>query len=164
VVFGTGNEASPVIFVGEGPGEQEDLSGIPFVGPAGQLFDKYLAAFDIRRESVYIANIVKCRPPGNRDPLPEEQDACIDWLRNQMLLMRPKIIVALGRIAAARIMNSPDFKITKERGIWVERKGFHMMATYHPSYLLRNPAAKEQAYADFKSLCAKMDELGIGLV
>ena len=116
VVFGVGNPHAPVMFVGEGPGEHEDLQGEPFVGRAGQLLDKMLAAIDLdRRENIYIANIVKCRPPQNRDPLPEEQDACIRWLRAQTRLIRPKILVCLGRIAAQRLYK-PDIRITREHG------------------------------------------------
>ena len=158
VVTGVGNREADVLFVGEGPGEQEDLRGEPFVGPAGQLLDKMLAAIGLDRRQVYIANVVKCRPPHNRDPLPEEQAACIRYLRAQTRLIRPKIIVWLGRIAAQAIIR-PDFKITRERGIWEERKGFWLMATYHPSALLRDPSKKRDAWEDLKSLRRKMEEL-----
>lgn len=158
VVTGVGNREAEVLFVGEGPGEQEDLRGEPFVGPAGQLLDKMLAAIGLDRKQVYIANVVKCRPPHNRDPLPEEQAACIHYLRAQTRLIRPKIIVCLGRIAAQAIIR-PDFKITRERGIWEERKGFWLMATYHPSALLRDPSKKRDAWEDLKSLRRKMEEL-----
>ena len=118
VVFGMGNPQSDILFIGEGPGENEDLEGLPFVGRSGQLLDKMLAAIDLdRNKNIYIANIVKCRPPKNRDPLLEEQEACIDWLRNQVMIMRPKIIVYLGRIAAMKLIK-PDMKITKEHGIF----------------------------------------------
>jgi uracil-DNA glycosylase family 4 len=160
VVFGVGNPRAQVMFVGEGPGENEDLQGEPFVGRGGQLLDKYLAAVDLdRRTNVYIANIVKCRPPQNRDPLPEEQEACIPWLRNQFALLRPQIIVCLGRVAAMRLMK-PDIKITKEHGIFVKKNGVLMMATLHPAALLRNPGQKPAALEDFLKLREKIDELG----
>ncbi len=141
------------------PGENEDLEGLPFVGRSGQLLDKMLAAIDLdRNKNIYIANIVKCRPPKNRDPLPEEQEACIDWLRNQVMIMRPKIIVCLGRIAAMKLIK-PDMKITKEHGIFFEKNGVLMMATLHPAALLRNPSNKPAAFEDFLKLRAKIDEL-----
>jgi DNA polymerase len=146
------------MFIGEAPGEQEDLSGIPFVGRAGQLLDKYLFAVDIAREDVYIANILKCRPPKNRDPLPEEEEACIGFLREQVRLIRPKIIVCLGRIAAMKLIK-PDYKITKEHGEWVEKGDFLMTAVYHPAALLRDPNKKEEMLADMKKIKAKLDEL-----
>lgn len=121
-VFGVGDRDARLMFVGEAPGEQEDLQGIPFVGRAGQLLDRYLFAVDIKREDVYIANILKCRPPHNRDPLPAEEDACIGFLREQVRLIRPRVIVCLGRIAAMRLI-SPDFKITRDHGTWYERGG-----------------------------------------
>jgi DNA polymerase len=156
-----GNREAKVMFVGEGPGEQEDLQGKPFVGRSGQLLDKMLAAVDLSRETnVYIGNIVKCRPPQNRDPLPEEQDCCIGWLRNQFALIRPKIIVCLGRIAAMKIIR-PDFKITREHGTFFEKNGVLMTATLHPAALLRNPGSKPSAFEDFLRLREKMDELGI---
>ncbi len=140
-------------------GENEDLEGLPFVGRSGQLLDKMLAAIDLdRNKNIYIANIVKCRPPKNRDPLPEEQEACIDWLRNQVMIMRPKIIVCLGRIAAMKLIK-PDMKITKEHGIFFEKNGVLMMATLHPAALLRNPSNKPAAFEDFLKLRAKIDEL-----
>ncbi|MFQ7026033.1 MAG: uracil-DNA glycosylase [Acutalibacteraceae bacterium] len=130
-----------------------------FVGRSGQLLDKMLAAIDLdRNKNIYIANIVKCRPPKNRDPLLEEQEACIDWLRNQVMIMRPKIIVCLGRIAAMKLIK-PDMKITKEHGIFFEKNGVLMMATLHPAALLRNPSNKPAAFEDFLKLRAKIDEL-----
>ena len=159
VVVGVGNPRSKVMFIGEGPGENEDLQGEPFVGRGGQLLDKMLAAVDLdRKTNVYIANIVKCRPPQNRDPLPEEQEACIGWLRNQVALIRPKIIVCLGRIAAMRIIK-PDMKITREHGQFFEKNGTLMMATLHPAALLRNPNQKSAAFEDFLKLREKIDEL-----
>lgn len=159
VVFGVGNPQAEVLFVGEGPGENEDLQGEPFVGRGGQLLDKMLAAVGLtRRENIYIANIVKCRPPKNRDPLPEEQEACIAHLREQVSLIRPKIIVCLGRIAAMRIIK-PDIKITREHGQFFEKNGTLMMATLHPAALLRNPNQKPAAFEDFLKLREKIDEL-----
>lgn len=161
VVFGMGSQDAKVLFIGEGPGEQEDLQGKPFVGRSGQLLDKMLDAVDLARDkNIYIANIVKCRPPKNRDPLPEEQAMCIGWLRNQTALLRPKIIVCLGRIAACKIIR-PDFKIMREHGQFTERNGVLMMATPHPAALLRNPNNKPSAFADFLLLREKMDELGL---
>ena len=155
-VFGTGNKNADLLFIGEAPGEQEDLTGTPFVGRAGQLLDRFLFAVDIKREDVYIANILKCRPPKNRDPLPAEEDACIDYLRAQVRLIRPKMIVCLGRIAAMRLI-SPDYKITKQHGEWVERGGFLMTAVYHPAALLRDPRKNEEMLADMESIKAKLD-------
>lgn len=151
LVFGTGNPHADLMFVGEAPGEQEDLSGVPFVGRAGQLLDKFLYAVDIERKDVYIANILKCRPPKNRDPLPEEEDACMDYLREQVRLIRPKVIVCLGRISAMRLIK-PDFKITKEHGTWFEKGDFLMTAVYHPAALLRDPRKKEDMLEDMKRI------------
>ncbi len=158
-VFGTGNANADLLFVGEAPGEQEDLTGVPFVGRAGQLLDKFLYAVDIDRSKVYIANILKCRPPKNRDPLPEEEDACIQYLREQVKLIRPKIIVCLGRISAMRLIKE-DFKITKEHGTWFEKGGYLMTAVYHPAALLRDPRKKEDMLEDMKRIRAKLDEMG----
>ena len=157
-VFGTGNREADILFVGEAPGEQEDLSGTPFVGRAGQLLDKYLYAVDIAREDVYIANILKCRPPKNRDPLPAEEEACIDYLREQVRLIKPKIIVCLGRIAAMKLIK-PDFKISKEHGVWFEKGNFIMTAVYHPAALLRDPRRKEEMLADMQEIKKKLDSL-----
>lgn len=155
-VFGVGNRNARLMFVGEAPGEQEDKTGTPFVGRAGQLLDRFLFAVDIKREDVYIANILKCRPPKNRDPLPNEEDACIGYLRGQVRLIKPKIIVCLGRIAAMRLI-SPDYKITKQHGEWVERGGFLMTAVYHPAALLRDPRKNEEMLADMESIKARLD-------
>ena len=161
VVFGVGNVQADVMFVGEGPGEQEDLQGIPFVGPAGKLLDDMLSIVDLSRESnCYIANIVKCRPPRNRDPLETEQDACIGFLRNQTALIRPKIIVCLGRVAAKRLID-PDYRITRQHGQWVERGGIWMTAIYHPSALLRDMDKRPETFEDLLSLRQKITELGI---
>lgn len=159
LVFGVGNEKAEVMFIGEGPGEQEDLQGEPFVGRSGQLLDKYLAAIDLDRHSnIYIANIVKCRPPHNRDPKEEEQAACIGWLKAQTRFIHPKIIVCLGRIAAQKLI-SPDFRVTREHGRFIEKNGCLMMGTFHPSALLRNPAQKPDAFEDFLALRDKIKEI-----
>ena len=156
-VFGTGNANASLMFFGEAPGEKEDLSGVPFVGRAGQLLDKFLCAVDIKREDVYIANILKCRPPKNRDPLPDEEDACIDYLREQVSLINPKVIVCLGRISAMRLIK-PDFKITKEHGIWFKKGNYLMTAVYHPAALLRDPRKKEDMLEDMKRIKEKLSE------
>ena len=159
VVFGVGNPKAKVLFVGEGPGENEDLQGEPFVGRAGKLLDVMLDAVDLSRErNIYIANIVKCRPPQNRDPLPEEQEACIGWLRNQFAIMRPKIIICLGRIAGMKLMD-PNMKITRQHGQFIDKKGTLMMATLHPAALLRNPNQKPDAFNDFLLLREKIMEV-----
>lgn len=150
-VFGVGSRDARLMFIGEAPGEQEDMTGIPFVGAAGKLLDKYLSAVGIARESVYIANILKCRPPHNRDPLPEEQEACLDFLREQTRLVNPRILVCLGRIAAARLIK-PDFKITREHGIWFRKGAFRMCAVYHPSALLRDPSKREDMLKDMTEI------------
>ena len=161
VVFGVGREDTDVLFVGEGPGEQEDLQGEPFVGPAGKLLDDMLSILDLdRNTNCYIANIVKCRPPRNRDPLETEQEACIGYLRNQVALIKPKIIVCLGRIAAKKLID-PDFRITRQHGQWFRRGEFWMMATFHPSALLRDVSKRPEAFDDLMSLRAKMKELGL---
>ena len=146
------------MFVGEAPGEQEDLSGVPFVGRAGQLLDKFLYAVELDRNDVYIANILKCRPPKNRDPLPKEEDACIGFLREQVRLIRPRIIVCLGRIAAMRLIK-PDFMITKEHGVWFEKGNFLMTAVYHPALLLRDPRRKEEMLIDMKAIKQKLEDM-----
>ena len=152
VVFGIGVETAEVMFIGEGPGENEDLQGEPFVGRGGQLLDKMLAAVDLSREkNIYIANIVKCRPPQNRDPLPAESEACMPWLREQFRLLRPKIVVCLGRIAAQRMIR-PDFSVTKEHGQFIEKGGILFMGTFHPAALLRQPQNKPIAFEDFVAL------------
>ena len=159
VVVGVGTPDAEVMFIGEGPGENEDLQGEPFVGRAGKLLDKMLIAVDLdRNKNIYIANIVKCRPPKNRDPKPEEQEMCIDWLRKQVKLIRPKIIVCLGRIAAARIIK-PDIKITKEHGQFIEKNGVLMMAMLHPAAILRDPRRKPDAFNDFLILREKIKEI-----
>ena len=159
VVFGVGPRDADVMFIGEGPGEQEDLKGEPFVGPAGKLLDDMLSIIDLSRDNCYIANIVKCRPPRNRDPLETEQEACIGYLRNQVALIRPKIIVCLGRISAQKLID-PGFRITRQHGQWVERNGIWMSATFHPSALLRDVSKRPEAFDDLMSLRAKIREIG----
>ncbi len=159
VVFGIGRENADIMFVGEGPGEQEDLKGEPFVGPAGKLLDDMLSIIDLdRNTNCYIANIVKCRPPRNRDPLETEQDACIGYLRNQVALIRPKIIVCLGRIAAKRLID-PEYRITRQHGQWIERNGIWMTAIYHPSALLRDISKRPETFDDLIAIREKIWEI-----
>jgi uracil-DNA glycosylase family 4 len=158
VVFGEGARDAEVMFIGEGPGEQEDRTGRPFVGRAGKLLDDMLAMIDLAREKVFIGNMVKCRPPENRDPLPAEQEACIDYLRAQVSLIQPKIIVCLGRVSALKLIR-PDFKITKDHGQWFEKAGVQMMALYHPAALLRDPRKRPETFVDLKALQAKIREI-----
>ena len=163
VVFGVGNPQADILFVGEGPGEQEDLKGEPFVGAAGKLLDDMLSIIDLdRKRNCYIANIVKCRPPQNRDPMETEQDACIGYLQEQIALIQPKILVCLGRIAAMRLIRE-DYRITREHGQWVEKDGIWMTAVYHPSALLRDLSKRPETFADLLSIRGKMKELGIGI-
>lgn len=157
VVFGVGPENAEVLFIGEGPGEQEDLKGEPFVGRAGKLLDDMLELIGLDRTKVYIANMVKCRPPQNRDPLNIEQEACSVWLQQQIELLQPKIIVCLGRIAAMTFIRN-DFKITKEHGQWTERNGIATMALYHPAALLRDPRRRPETFEDLKVLQAAIRE------
>jgi DNA polymerase len=158
VVFGVGNRQTDILFVGEGPGEQEDLQGQPFVGPAGQLLDDMLSIIDLDRSKCYIANIVKCRPPRNRDPLEMEQEACIGYLREQIRLINPKIIVCLGRIAAKALIRE-DYRITKDHGTWIEKDGVWMTAMYHPSALLRDVNKRPETFDDLISIRQKLQEV-----
>lgn len=158
VVFGEGNETAKIMFVGEGPGYNEDIQGRPFVGRAGQLLDKMIEAIQLHRNDVYIANIVKCRPPENRNPLEDESTACIDYLRWQVKLIHPQIIVCLGSVASKCLIN-PDISISKQRGQFVKSGEFYFMPTYHPSYLLRNESAKKDAWEDFKKIKLKLSEI-----
>lgn len=162
VVFGVGPQDAKIMFIGEGPGEQEDLQGEPFVGAAGRFLDDMLSIIDLGRHNCYIANIVKCRPPRNRDPLPQEQDACIDYLRNQVSLIKPRIIICLGRIAAKRIIDE-SYRITSEHGRWIERNGVWITAFYHPSALLRDVSKRPETFEDLISLREKIQELGLEL-
>ncbi|MEG0750987.1 MAG: uracil-DNA glycosylase [Oscillospiraceae bacterium] len=156
VVFGTGDEHARIMLVGEAPGKNEDETGEPFAGRAGDLLNSYLAAVGLHREDVYIANILKCRPPQNRDPLPEEQDMCIDWLREQFKLVSPKIILCLGRISARRLIGE-DFLVTRDHGRIFKKHEVLMMGTFHPAALLRNPNNKSLVLDDFQKLaqCAQ---------
>ena len=158
VVFGVGPHDAEILFVGEGPGQQEDLQGEPFVGPAGHFLDDMLSIIGLGRHNCYIANIVKCRPPQNRDPMQLEQDACISWLRMQTKLLRPKIIVCLGRIAAMKLIRE-DFKITREHGQWIQKGGIWFTAMYHPSALLRDESKRPDTFRDLKLLQTKIKEV-----
>ncbi len=158
VVFGTGWENAEILLIGEGPGQHEDEQGVPFVGRAGELLDDMLEMIGLDRTKVYIANVVKCRPPQNRDPLNVEQDACMGFLRRQTALLRPRIIVCLGRIAAKAIIKA-DFRITAEHGQWFTRSGVQMTAIYHPAALLRDPAKRPETFVDLKSIQAKVQEI-----
>lgn len=155
VVFGVGPENAEVLFIGEGPGEQEDLKGEPFVGRGGKLLDDMLELIDLDRTKIYIANMVKCRPPKNRDPLETEQMACAEWLRRQIDLLQPKLIVCLGRISAMKFIK-PDFRITKEHGQWFNVDGRRVMALYHPAALLRDPNKRPETFDDLKRLQAEI--------
>ena len=157
-VFGVGPRDADILFVGEGPGQQEDLQGEPFVGPAGQLLDDMLSIIDLDRTNCYIANIVKCRPPHNRDPLEIEQEACVGYLRQQISLIKPKIIVCLGRIAAKALIRE-DFRITREHGTWTQKDGVWMTAIYHPSALLRDVGKRPETFDDLLSIRMKLKSL-----
>lgn len=162
VVFGVGNKNADIMLIGEGPGEQEDLQGIPFVGPAGKLLDDMLSIIDLDRTNTYIANIVKCRPPHNRDPFDTEQDACIEYLREQVALIKPKIIICLGRVAAKRIIE-PDYKITRDHGTWIDRNDTWITAIYHPSALLRDLSKRPETFEDLLMIRNKILDLGIDI-
>lgn len=158
VVFGVGDPEAEVLFIGEAPGKNEDEQGEPFVGRGGKLLDEMLAMIGLQREHIYITNSVKCRPPENRDPLNTEKDACRGYLRRQVKLMRPKIIVCLGRISAMEFIRE-DFKITQEHGQFFDKNGTLMMALYHPAFLLRNGSKKPEAFEDLKKLQMKIQEI-----
>ena len=162
VVFGVGNRKAEIMFVGEGPGEQEDLQGEPFVGAAGKLLDDMLSIIDLDRSNCYIANIVKCRPPRNRDPQENEQEACIGYLRMQIELVQPQIIVCLGRVAARQLLY-PDYRITQDHGNWVTKNGIWTTAMYHPSALLRDPSKRPEAFDDLLRIRKKIKECCIRL-
>lgn len=155
LVFGEGAPEARLVFVGEGPGREEDLAGRPFVGEAGRLLDRIITAMDLTREAVYICNVVKCRPPDNRDPEGDEIEACIPFLRKQLGLIRPEVICTLGRIAAQALLGK-EFKITLERGRWHSFMDIPLMPTYHPGYLLRNPSAKRHVWEDVKKVMGHM--------
>jgi DNA polymerase len=158
IVVGRGNVNAPLLFVGEGPGEQEDKQGLPFVGPAGKLLDALLDALQISKDQYYIANVVKCRPPGNRVPADEEAEKCLPYLRNQVYLIKPKIIVCLGATAMKHIVDK-GAKITQIRGAWIERKGYWIMPTFHPAALLRDESKKILMWQDMKKVKQRLDEL-----
>lgn len=159
MVFGEGNLKAPIMFIGEAPGGDEDREGLPFVGKAGQLLTKGLTSLDlIRGRDYYICNVCKCRPENNRTPNDEEAEACLPYLRNQVALIRPKIIVCLGAIAMKHVIDK-DWRITRDRGKWIERKGFHMIATFHPAALFRDESKKALFWQDLKSVKAKYEEL-----
>ena len=151
IVFGIGNPNAEIMFIGEGPGGDEDKQGEPFVGKAGQLMNKAFDVVGIKREEVYIANVVKCRPPNNRDPEEDEIQACMDYLRNQVMIIKPKIIVLLGRIALQNILGK-EYKITACRGKWIEKKGIIYMPTWHPAALLRDETKKIDFLRDLKQV------------
>lgn len=159
VVFGEGVADAEVLFIGEAPGAREDELGKPFVGRSGALLDSYLHTIGLDREkNIYIANTIKCRPPQNRDPLPAEKEACLPWLRQQFKLLKPKIVVCLGRVAAQQIIR-PDFQVTKEHGVFIDKNGILFMGTFHPAALLRNPNQKPTAFEDFAALRDKIAEI-----
>jgi len=157
IVFGAGNKNADIMFIGEGPGADEDIQGEPFVGKAGQLMNKAFEALDIKREDVYIANIVKCRPPQNRNPEQDEANACMDYLRNQVLLVKPKIIVLLGSVALKNILGE-EYSITNSRGKWIEKKGILYLPTFHPAALLRDDSKKIDFWRDLKFIKEKLKE------
>ena len=159
-VPGQGDVHAPLMLIGEGPGEQEDKQGLAFVGPAGQLLTRMLSAIQLPRERVYICNVVKCRPPRNRQPSPEEMQACIGHLRAQVALVKPKVILLLGATAVSAVLG-PDFRITRCRGQWFERKGVSILATYHPSALLRDPSKKRDAWEDLKRVRERLQQLSL---
>jgi uracil-DNA glycosylase family 4 len=159
IVVGEGNPRAELVFVGEGPGEQEDIQGRPFVGRAGELLDKMIEAMGLKREQVYIANVVKCRPPGNRNPEPDEIASCSPFLERQLDIIRPKVVVALGKFAAQTLLQT-DMPISKMRGHFKTYRGAKLMPTFHPAYLLRNPDSKREAWSDLQTVAR---ELGIAL-
>lgn len=158
IVFGTGKKDTSLMFIGEGPGKDEDMQGIPFVGKAGKLMNMAFDGIGINRDEVYIANIVKCRPPSNRNPEDDEIEACLDYLRNQVMLVKPKIIVLLGSIALKNILGK-EYAITASRGKWVERKGILYMPTWHPAALLRDDSKKIEFWQDLKLVKQKLETL-----
>ena len=158
IVFGVGNKEADIMFIGEGPGADEDALGKPFVGKAGKLMDKAFEALEINRNEVYIANVVKCRPPNNRNPEQDESDTCLDYLRNQVYLIQPKIIVLLGSVALKNILGQ-EYNITSSRGKWIEKKGIWYMPTFHPAALLRDDTKKIDFWKDLKLVKEKAKEV-----
>ncbi len=164
MVFGEGNPKAKIMFIGEAPGADEDRTGLPFVGKAGQLLTKGLTALNLTREKdYYICNICKCRPENNRTPYEKEAEVCISYLRNQVALIKPKIIVCLGATALKYILGQ-QFRITRDRGKWIERKGFYMTATFHPSAILRDESKKTFFWQDLKDIRKKYDELSLNTI
>ena len=157
VVFGEGDPHAQLMFIGEGPGFDEDRLGRPFVGKAGQLLDKMITAMQFERAGVYICNVVKCRPPGNRVPMPEEAEACLPYLRAQIALVSPQVIVLLGATAAHYLLGRQE-GITRLRGRWLDYNGIPVMPTYHPAFLLRKPEAKRDAWSDLQQVMAKFNK------
>lgn len=158
IVFGVGNKKADLMFIGEGPGADEDRLGEPFVGKAGQLMNKAFEALEIHRDEVYIANIVKCRPPSNRNPEQEEAEACLNYLRNQVLLVQPKVIVLLGSVALKNILGK-EYGITSSRGKWIQKKDIWYMPTFHPAALLRDDTKKIDFWKDLKLVKEKLKEV-----
>ena len=157
-VMGRGSRTADIMLVAEAPGAQEDKEGIPFVGPAGKVLDQLLEYAGLTRDEIYITNIIKCHPPGNRDPLEDEKDCCMPYLRYETYLLRPKIIVCLGRVAAQRII-TPDYRITRQHGTWIRRKNCDLTAVYHPSAILRDPQKWEDTRQDFLNIAKRLKEL-----
>lgn len=157
-VTGRGSRQAKLMFVAEAPGANEDKAGIPFVGPAGKVFDRLLADSGLTWGDIYMTNILKCHPPGNRDPLPAEKEQCLPYLRYETVLIHPKIIVCLGRVAAQQII-SADFRITRQHGTWTDRMGYSMTAVYHPSALLRDPAKMEETRRDFRHIAERLKQI-----
>ena len=158
IVFGTGNKEAKLMMIGEGPGADEDKEGLPFVGKAGKLMDKAFEGIGINRDEIYIANIVKCRPPSNRVPEQDEADACLNYLRNQVVLIKPKIIVLLGSTALKNILGK-DYQITATRGKWIEKKGIMYMPTWHPAALLRDENKKIEFWKDLKEVKKQLQKI-----
>jgi len=158
IVFGAGNPEAEIVFVGEGPGGEEDRQGVPFVGPAGQLLTKMIEAMRLRRDDVYICNVVKCRPPNNRDPEPDEVHACERFLKAQLAIVRPKVIVTLGKYAAQTLLSSQE-PISRLRGKWFEYEGIDLLPTFHPAYLLRSPEKKREAWADLQQVMQRVGKV-----
>ena len=158
LVFGVGNDRAKIMLIGEGPGEQEDAQGVPFVGRAGHLLDDMLKMIDLDRGKVYIANVVKCRPPKNRDPLPEEKEACAHWLKRQIEIVDPKIMICLGRIAATSVIDE-DFRITRQHGKWFDVDSRRALALYHPSALLRDVTKRPDTFTDLREIRSEIRRL-----
>ena len=161
VIPGEGDPKADLMFIGEGPGHDEDVQGRPFVGRSGELLTRMIRAIDLERDQVYICNVVKCRPPQNRNPEADEAAACLDYLRAQVALVRPKVIVLLGKVACLYTLGE-NLSVMRSHGTWIERKGVYFMPTFHPSYLLREPGMKRAAWEDFQKIRDKLAELKSG--